>query len=96
MSSSLPVQVEEIQYSQQQRDDLSGEHDAARPMLEHDASSSMTPPSPPVTVDQVHSELPQVTMPSTGQIVRPKRITRVPDRLIVGDPSHPRFNRTMY
>ena len=88
-SSSPDVRVEEIQIPNRQTD-------VSTPMMiETDVSSTVEQQSPPVSMDQVHSVVPQIPVPSNGQYVRPKRITRAPDRLIVGDPSHPRFNRTM-
>ncbi len=48
-----------------------------------------------VSMDQVHSVPPVLDMSSQGQYVRPKRLTRAPQRLVVGDPMDPRFNRTM-
>ena len=47
------------------------------------------------SVDQVHAGAQSDTVISQGQYVRPKHSIRPPNRLVVGDPNHPRFNRTM-
>ena len=90
-SSSPSVQVEEITFPTTQREEI----DEPRPPIpEHDASRSMIEASPPASMDQVHSIVQPLPMSDNGQLVRPKRVTCAPDRLIMGDPSHPRFNRT--
>ena len=63
--------------------------------VQHQARSPISDTSIPMSMDQVHtSSIPiDELVSSNGQIVRPKRTVRAPQRLVVGDPSDPRFNR---